>query len=74
MHLILFLNKHIKIYRFENTLGPKFNQWIEDNFNLKIKKEFHNNYEYSENLVHLTEKQKGYIKNYYYKDYKFLEY
>ena len=71
---INFLNKDLKIYRFEDSLGPTFNKWLEDNLNLKIKKEFHNNYDYSENLVSLTEKQKELVKNYYYKDYKFLEY
>lgn len=71
---INFLNKELKIYRFENSLGPVFNKWLEDNLNLKITNEYHDSYDYSENLFTLTEKQKGYVKNYYYKDYKFLDY
>ena len=71
---INFLNKEVKIYRFENSLGPVFNKWLTDNLNLKITKEYHDKYDYSERLFSLTEKQKDYVKNYYYKDYKLLDY
>ena len=70
---INFINYDTKIYKYENGLGTQFIKWLEENFNFKIEKydsrPYENIYE-----INLSDKQKQFVKNYYYKDYKILNY
>jgi hypothetical protein len=73
---INFINYKTKIWRFEDKLDEKFIKWLADNFNIKIiikadKQQSVNSYT---NKINLNNKQIGYIKDYYYKDYKILNY
>ena len=76
---INFIDHKTKLWKFEDKLENNFFKWLLDNFNLKI---IDKDYEsvkfkmkniYMNNFV-LNEKQKQYIKNYYYQDYKILNY
>ena len=76
---INFIDHKTKLWKFEDKLENNFFKWLLDNFNLKI---IDKDYEsvkfkikniYMNNFV-LNEKQKQYIKNYYYQDYKVLNY
>lgn len=73
---INFINHKTKIWRFEDKLNKKFIDWLADNFNIKItikanKLQWAN---CNTNKITLNNKQIGYIKDYYYKDYKILNY
>jgi hypothetical protein len=73
---INFINHKTKIWRFEDKLDSKFINWLTDNFNIKIiikadKVKWINS---NTNKITLNDKQVGYIKDYYYKDYKILNY
>lgn len=70
---INFLNYDVKIYKYENGLGDKFVEWINNNFNLKL--EIFDARSFSEVFeINLTNKQKQYVENYYYKDFRLLNY
>jgi len=74
-----FLDYKTKLWRFENKFENNFYKWLLDNFNLKIiNKDYKSNVFTSKNIYDnkfsLNEKQKQYIKNYYYQDYKILDY
>jgi len=75
---INFIDYKTKIWRFEDNLDNKFFDWLWYNFNIKIIKfnDKHNAKvgESNRNDVILNSKQIGYIKDYYYKDYKILNY
>jgi len=73
---INFINYKTKIWKFEDKLDEKFINWLADNFNIKItikanKLQWVNS---NTNKITLNNKQIGYIKDYYYKDYKILNY
>lgn len=76
---INFIDYKTKIWKFENGLDENFFKWLDNNFNLLIKHKnispnfFINKIDYKFK-VDLTNKQKEYIKNYYYQDYKILDY
>ena len=73
-----FLNYQTKIWKFEDGFGDEFKKWLKNNFNINVniypnKKELGNNN--TPNYIEsLTDKQISFIKNYYYQDYKILEY
>ena len=70
---INFLNNSIKIYNYENGLKENFFEWIKDNFNLQLKDvtalTAGHNFK-----IDLSNKEKQFIENYYYQDYKILNY
>ena len=73
---INFIDYDTKIWRFEDNFNSEFIDWLLYNFDIKItnladKLNFVNS---NTNNVTLNNKQIGYIKNYYYKDYKILNY
>lgn len=67
---INFINYDTKIYKYENGLNTNFIKWVSDNFNLSLS--ILPNYVKSEKKIDLTHKQKEYVENYYYKDFKIL--
>jgi|TARA_R100000455_G_C6270791_1_gene126791 hypothetical protein len=76
-----FIDYKTKIWRYEDKLFLPFYKWLYKNFNIKIEDRDYNSKQYIEsikspidNKVDLTEKQKSFIKNYYYQDYKLLNY
>jgi hypothetical protein len=71
-----FIDYKTKIWRFEDKFNVEFTNWLSYNFNLKLNKvadklNFANS---NLNKITLNNKQIGYIKDYYYKDYKILNY
>jgi len=73
---INFIDYDTKIWRFEDNFNSEFIDWLLYNFDIKItnladKLNFVNS---NTNNVTLNNEQIGYIKNYYYKDYKILNY
>lgn len=76
---INFIDYKTKIWKFENGLKNNFFKWLQNNFDLLIQNKtastefFINKIDYKFK-VDLTNKQKQYIKNYYYQDYKVLDY
>jgi len=72
---INFINYHTKIWKFEDGFGKKWIEWMMNNFEIKIlelpMKQQDN---YVTDNFSLNEKKIQYIKNYYYKDYKLLNY
>lgn len=68
-----FLNNNINIYKFEDGLSDNFYKWLYETLDLKIHKPYNIN-NFTSNKIELSNKQKQYIKNYYYKDYKLLGY
>jgi len=71
-----FIDYKTKIWRFEDNFNSEFIDWLLYNFNIKItnlasKLDFVDS---NTNNVTLNNKQIEYIKNYYYKDYKILNY
>jgi len=76
---INFIDHKTKLWRFEDKLENDFYKWLLDNFNLKIINKDYESIEFKNKNIHmnnfdLNEKQKQYIKNYYYQDYKILNY
>jgi hypothetical protein len=76
---INFIDYRTKIWKFEDGFGDNFFKWLQNNFDLLIQNKtasaefFINKIDYKFK-VDLTNEQKNYIKNYYYKDYKILNY
>ncbi len=70
---INFLNNSIKIYNYENGLKENFFEWIKDNFNLQLKdvRALNAGHNFK---IDLSNKEKQFIENYYYQDYKILNY
>jgi len=75
-----FIEYNTKVWKFEKGLDKDFFEWINNNFYLTLNSpdsETINNYLHEPTYKHnvnLNEKQKNYIKNYYYQDYKILNY
>ena len=76
-----FIDYKTKIWRYEDKLFSSFYKWLYKNFDIKIKNIQYKSKEYMEsiktpidNKVDLSNKQKSFIKNYYYQDYKLLNY
>tara|TARA_R100001086_G_C11813393_1_gene252193 strand:+ start:54 stop:626 length:573 start_codon:yes stop_codon:yes gene_type:complete len=69
-----FISHDTKLWKFENKFDNEFKNWMRDNFNINITKDGHLEVGYEWTSFDLTNKQKDYIKNYYYKDYKLLDY
>ena len=74
-----FIDHKTKLWRFEDKLESNFYNWLLNNFNLKIIDKDYGSVKFKVktifmNKFYLNEKQKQYIKNYYYQDYKILDY
>jgi len=78
-----FIDYKTKIWRFENKFNVEFTDWLSHNFDLKLNKlavYYKQDYNKSNfpnnklNKITLNNKQIRYIKDYYYKDYKILNY
>tara|TARA_A100001201_G_C4003253_1_gene175210 strand:+ start:68 stop:646 length:579 start_codon:yes stop_codon:yes gene_type:complete len=71
-----FIDYKTKMWRFEDKFNVEFTNWLLYNFNIKITNVADKtNYINSNiNKITLNNKQIGYIKDYYYKDYKILNY
>ena len=72
-----FIDYKTLLWRFENKFNNHFVKWFLDNFKLEITKLKEKNDMHtitSDIKIDLNEKQKQFIKNYYYKDYKLLDY
>jgi hypothetical protein len=71
-----FIDYKTKVWRFENGFKLEFSEWLLETFDIEIKKiASKSNYLNSdEREIDLNDKQIGFIKDYYYKDYKILEY
>src|SRR5210317_378071 len=72
---INFIDHKTKLWKFEDKLENNFFKWLLDNFNLKIIDKDYESVKFKIKSIHmnkfvLNEKQKQYIKNYYYQDYK----
>lgn len=74
---INFINYHTKIWKFEDGFSNKFFDWLEYNFNFKFDNKnikFTPKY-YDEKIrIHIRPEQEDLIKEYYFKDYKILDY
>ena len=77
---INFIEHDTKIWRFENGLEEKFRKWIMNNFKLKLEKPtdhelkiYKHKSDYNQ-VFDLKQKQKQYIKDYYFLDYKIFNY
>lgn len=75
-----FIDNETKIWKYENGFENNFIDWIKkiSNFNINNKvnlKPIFNimNYDNKKKII-LSEKEKNLVKNYYYQDYKVLEY
>jgi|TARA_A100000172_G_scaffold62635_1_gene42044 hypothetical protein len=71
-----FIDYKTKIWRFENKFEKDFIEWVFSNFNIQITK-LGNKSKYvstNYNQINLDSKKIKYIKDYYYKDYKLLDY
>jgi hypothetical protein len=72
-----FICYKTKIWRFEDKFEDKFNKWLNKNFdlniNVSVSKDILQNLKLDDTF-HLTNKQINFIKNYYYKDFKLLDY
>ena len=76
---INFIDHKTKLWKFEDKLENNFFKWLLDNFNLKIIDKDYESIKFKIKNIYmnkfvLNEKQKQYIKNYYYQDYKILNY
>ena len=77
---INFIEHDTKIWKFENGFDEKFNEWLLNNLNIKIKKFEENKIEdfassYQAPIdINLNDQQKQYIKDYYFLDYKIFNY
>jgi len=69
-----FLSKDVKIWKFEEGFKTNFKKWLEDNFDLKISIEYHTVLNDIKKKLILDKKQIEWVKDYYYKDYKILDY
>ena len=70
---INFLDFETKIYKYENGLDNNFSKWLLDNFEFDIIMKDYVHTDRKRN-IELNEKQKNFVKNYYFKDYKLLDY
>ena len=77
---INFIEHNTKIWKFENGFGKEFFKFIDENFAIKLDmtkdysaEKFKDRY-IDRNIIQLNEEQKGYVKNYYFLDYKILNY
>jgi len=71
---INFINYDTKLWRFEDGFETKWIEWMINNFNIKINKFAAKEKDYAINNTSLNKQKIQYIKNYYYKDYKLLNY
>ena len=71
---INFINYDTKIWKFEDGFGEKWVEWMMNNFELKITEFPIKEKDYAINNISLNKDKIQYIKNYYYKDYKLLNY
>jgi len=69
---INFLNKDIKIYKYEEGFEENFFKWSLNNLQLKLEQS--PEIILRRNEIDISNKQKQYVENYYYKDYKLLKY
>jgi hypothetical protein len=75
-----FIDNETKIWKYENGFGNSFVNWIKEISNFEIKNKVNlkhifktMDYDNKKKII-LSEKEKNLIKNYYYQDYKILEY
>jgi hypothetical protein len=72
---INFINYHTKIWKFEDGFGKKWIEWMMNNFEIKILEfPMKQQNDYVVDNFSLNKEKIQYIKNYYYKDYKLLNY
>ena len=71
---INFIDHNTKIWKFEDNFKDEFVEWMMYNFNLKISKFGSFSEGSRSNKIILDDRKISYIKNYYYKDYKLLDY
>jgi hypothetical protein len=72
---INFINYHTKIWKFEDGFGKKWIEWMMNNFEIKILEfPIKQQDNYVVDNFSLNKEKIQYIKNYYYKDYKLLNY
>tara|TARA_R110002126_G_scaffold115332_2_gene254011 strand:+ start:183 stop:761 length:579 start_codon:yes stop_codon:yes gene_type:complete len=73
---INFIDYDTKIWKFENGFNLDFIKWIKENFNLELNTlaEKTNYINPNLNELYLNDRQINYVKNFYYKDYKLLDY
>ena len=75
-----FIDHKTKLWRYEDGFGENFFKWLKNYFNIHINKtknlkKVFNDMDYdSKKLITLTNQQKNLIHNYYYQDYKILNY
>ena len=75
-----FLDYKTKLWKYEDGFGKNFFEWLKNYFNIHINKtknlkKVFNDMDYdNQKLITLTTQQKNLIHNYYYQDYKILNY
>jgi|TARA_E500000318_G_scaffold28722_1_gene28816 hypothetical protein len=69
-----FLSKDVKLWRFEKGFKQDFKKWLENNFDLKIPVGYNTILNENTKKINLNKKQIEWVKDYYYKDYKLLDY
>jgi|TARA_R100000149_G_C5863709_1_gene128956 hypothetical protein len=75
-----FISKDVKIYRFENGLRDPLKKWLDENFGLKLPVGYRDAIGTQTGLIEdgkkliLNKDQVNWVKDYYYKDYKLLDY
>ena len=76
MPQVRFINHQTKIWKFEDKFNDEFYYWLFINLglNVKIKEGDLSRYNKFKIKIDLTNKQKQFIENYYYQDYKILNY
>jgi|TARA_R100001086_G_C11735867_1_gene231044 hypothetical protein len=74
---IHFIDLNTKIWKYEKGLKEDFQHWVLKNFNLYVDITRKIDHNYDDEIffqIDINDKQKQFIKNYYYQDYKILEY
>jgi hypothetical protein len=69
-----FLSKDVKLWRFEKGFEDDFKKWLKNNFDLKITVGHKTILNENTKKINLNKKQIEWVKDYYYKDYKLLDY
>ena len=77
---INFIEHDTKIWKFEDGFDKKFNKWMLNNLNIKMEELQDDELKnakfpgYPSRKINLNNREKQYIKNYYFLDYKILKY
>jgi len=69
-----FLSKDVKLWRYEDKFEIDFKKWLENNFDIKLVVDLKFGLNEKSNEIILNKNQISWVKDYYYKDFKLLDY